>query len=121
MHVHRSNVGQIKLASGLTVVVGIWEILAPFVLGYSLVPPPTINAVLIGFIITILASIRFFGAFDAAWLSWINAALGVWLILAPFILGYRDAAMVNDIIVGIIVLMLGTWSALLSADGIYNP
>jgi hypothetical protein len=62
-------------------------------------------------------------------LSWINALLGLWLILAPFVLGYgaaveaealaaagavggAQAAMWNDIIVGVIVLVLGAWSAL---------
>ena len=47
MEVQRSNVGQIKLASGLTTLAGIWEILAPFVLGYNLDPPPTINAIIV--------------------------------------------------------------------------
>jgi len=121
VEVQRSNVGQIKLASGLTTLAGIWEILAPFVLGYNLDPPPTINAIIVGVIVLVLATIRFFGAFDAAWLSWINAALGVWLILAPFILGYRGAPMTNDIIVGIIIFILSTWSALVSQSGLYAP
>jgi hypothetical protein len=57
-------------------------------------------------------------------LSWTNALLGLWLVVAPFVLGYgvaveaealatagavggAQAAMWNDIIVGVIVLVLG--------------
>ena len=46
-------------------------------------------------------------------LEWINAVVGVWLILAPFILGYTAivAALWNDIIVGVVVIVLATWAA----------
>ncbi|MBE3583818.1 MAG: SPW repeat protein [Limnochordaceae bacterium] len=42
------------------------------------------------------------------WQGWINVLLGVWLIVSPFILGYRDvpAALWNGIIVGVIVAVL---------------
>jgi hypothetical protein len=103
---------QVRLASGLNVVMGIWEILAPFILGYSSASVPTTNAIIVGLIVTVLAAIRFFGAYRAAWLSWVNAVLGVWLIVAPFILGYAGNARTNDIIVGVIIAALGTWSAL---------
>jgi hypothetical protein len=37
----------------------------------------------------------------------------VWLILAPFTLGYSAivAALWNDIIVGVVVIVLATWAA----------
>jgi hypothetical protein len=105
---------QVKLASGLNVLAGIWEILAPFILGYSGFVTPTTNAIIVGLIVAVLAAIRYFGAYSASWLSWINAILGVWLIVAPFILGYGNPARTNDIIVGIIIAVLGTWSALAS-------
>jgi len=40
--------------------------------------------------------------------------LGVWLIIAPFLLGYSAlaAALWNDIIVGIVVVVLAGWAAL---------
>jgi len=40
--------------------------------------------------------------------------LGIWLIIAPFVLSYSGvaAAMWNDIIVGIIVAVLAAWAAL---------
>jgi VIT1/CCC1 family predicted Fe2+/Mn2+ transporter len=43
------------------------------------------------------------------WLSWNNVALGSWLIVAPFTLGYRTvhAAAVNEVIVGLLLLTFG--------------
>lgn len=110
--VAQADVGQVKLASGLNVIAGIWEILAPFILGYSGFVTPTTNAIIVGLIVAVLAAIRFLGAYSAAWMSWLNAVLGVWLIVAPFILGYGNPARTNDIIVGIVIAVLGAWSAL---------
>ena len=48
------------------------------------------------------------------YLNWINAVLGLWLIIAPFVLSYSSAAaaMWNDIIIGLVALVLGAWAAL---------
>jgi len=39
------------------------------------------------------------------YLAWINIIAGVWLIIAPFVLGYstNQSALVNDIVVGVVV------------------
>ena len=49
-------------------------------------------------------------------MDWIAAAAGVWLIIAPFILGTPAiaAGLWNDIIVGVIVIILGVWANLAS-------
>ncbi|HEX5415873.1 MAG TPA: SPW repeat protein [Chloroflexota bacterium] len=120
MQVSRSQIGQIKLANGLNALAGIWVFFAPFLLGYSLVAPATINDVIVGFIVAVFSGLRFFGAFGAVWLSLINAALGVWLILSPFILGYQGVPLVNDVILGFIIAILGTWSTLVSQGGLYG-
>ena len=46
-------------------------------------------------------------------LSWVIAIAGLWEILAPFIIGYSSVtgAMVNDMVVGILVVILGIWAA----------
>ncbi len=47
-------------------------------------------------------------------LSWVNFVLGLWLIVAPFALHYRDitTAMWNNVIVGIVVAILAIVRAL---------
>ena len=51
-------------------------------------------------------------------LSWANFILGLWLIVAPFALHYRDitVAMWNNVIVGIVVAILAIYRALEKAD-----
>lgn len=105
-------VEEVQFASWVVVVVGIWEILAPFVLGYSGSTVPTINAVVVGLIAVILAMIRALGAYWAAWMSWVTCALGFWLIIAPFLLGYGSPARVNDIIIGTLMAFFSVWGVL---------
>ena len=108
---NNGSVSQIKTASGLNLLLGIWLVIAPFLLRYA-TSASRGNDITIGIIIALLAAFRLFGAYRAAWLSWLNALLGIWLIVAPFILGYdSSSALWNDIIVGLFIAFLGIWSA----------
>jgi hypothetical protein len=112
---HTGSKGQVQLASGANLAVGLWLLIAPFVLAYNVASDAaTWNDVIVGIVVASLAAIRAFGAYSQGWLSWSNVALGVWLIITPFALGYSEHAdpLWNDIIVGVIVASLGTWSAL---------
>ncbi len=104
--------GQIMTASGLDVLAAIWILISPFVL--RLDATATTNNVILGIAIGILALIRFFGAYEASWLSWICAVLGLWVLLSPWILRFsRDSrATTNNVIFGIVVIVLACWSAL---------
>ena len=46
-------------------------------------------------------------------LDWLNAVVGLWLIAAPFVLGYTGiaSALWNDVIVGLIVAVAAGWAA----------
>ncbi len=96
-------------------VFGVWEVLAPFILGYTAAKAALWDAIIVGLALVIL------GVWAASskteetlkTLSWVNAILGIWLILAPFLLSYSGttAALWNDIIVGVVELVLGAWAA----------
>lgn len=45
-------------------------------------------------------------------LCWIVAILGLWTIIAPFALNFERGLMVNNVIIGIIVLVLAVIAAL---------
>lgn len=51
-------------------------------------------------------------------LSWINFILGLWLIIAPFVLNFRtdNPAMWNSVIIGIVVAVLSIIRALSHTD-----
>jgi hypothetical protein len=47
-------------------------------------------------------------------LNWMNFALGVWLVIAPFVLVYRgiQAALWDDVAVGLLIAAYSLWRAL---------
>ena len=100
----------------INLVLGVWLIIAPFVLGYS------------GSSTVAIANDGILGVLLVACSWWIGAAMaaqvsvsgfqilcGIWLIIAPFVLRYRELplATVNDVAVGIVVLLVSlivTWT-----------
>lgn len=122
---------QVYVASGINLLAGLWAIIVPFFYGFDSVgtgfvgmTPAALasdNLIVFGFIIAILAAVRIGNAYrlpgfqrSTMWLSWINVLIGLWLIIAPFVLGYNGltAAFWNSIVVGVIVAAFGAWSAL---------
>jgi hypothetical protein len=112
-----------KWASWTTLVVGLWLIAAPFVLGYRGVTAAVYEDVILGIVIALLALWRATGDDTPAMasVSWLAAAAGFWVVIAPFVLGYTPlapgftattAAVYNDVIVGLAVLILSVWRAL---------
>lgn len=108
----------IKTLSWLVVLLGAWEFLASFILGYSAKTGALWNAIILGIALVILAGWAALSnqVSTVKSLAWINVVLGVWLILAPFIIGYATLAVAlwNDIIVGILVVVLAGWAALVA-------
>lgn len=104
-----------KTLGWITGVVGVWEILAPFIIGYSNMGSATTDAIIFGILLAGLGLWIGLGktAGTIRTLSWINALIGVWVLLAPFILGYSGTggATWNDVIVGIVVIVLEVWGA----------
>ncbi len=108
----QQNVG----ASGLNILLGIWLIIAPFVLGYARLEAAQTNDIIVGILVAIIATIRSFGAFTQPGWSWMNVFLGIWLIIAPFVLGYSNVStpLWNDIILGILIAVMA-WTSATSA------
>ncbi len=105
-----------KAFGWLTAVAGLWEFIAPFVLGYSAVTAGMVDALILGGILLVLGVWTALSRSEVTIqsLSWIDAVLGAWLILAPFAVAYSSnvSALVNDIIVGAVVLVVEVWGAL---------
>jgi hypothetical protein len=117
-----STTGIVAMASGMNVLLGLWLIIAPWVLDYSTQENAVWNQVVIGIAITTLALVRAAVPSSEPALSWTNFVLGGWLVLAPFVLTYNDTTSVtaiywNDIIVGLAVLTLAGISAAAGRGG----
>ena len=110
---------QVQWGSGGDMVAGVWLIIAPFTLNYAANGGSVANDVTVGIIVLLLAAARVMGNnYRVSWPSWLNVVLGVWLIIAPFALGYPSGsgAMYNDIILGIIVTAFALTSAIPAQD-----
>ena len=96
--------------SAFVVLAGVWLVMAPFALGYheeggGFGGPR--NDIVVGGAVIMLALVRIIAPVGTAALSLVNVLLGIWLIAAPFALGYNAVpAMANHLIVGPIVVML---------------
>ncbi len=89
----------------LTLVLGAWLILAPLTGAGSgaLSDVAAWNSYVSGVAIAIFAIAALYR--PQIWEEWVNLAIGIWLIAAPFILGFTDQTVVmwNQIIVGVLV------------------
>ncbi|HET7321560.1 MAG TPA: SPW repeat protein [Longimicrobiaceae bacterium] len=110
---YEEHAGQVRTASGINVVLGIWFIISPWAYGYSHLHQGSIwNNVIVGLVIAIFAAIRFFSPDSSIWLSWIVGLLGIWAFASPWIYEYsgNPQRLWNSIILGILVLALAIWS-----------
>ncbi|TFU14942.1 SPW repeat protein [Thermus tengchongensis] len=87
-------------------VLGVWLILSPWLLGFSGTPAAMWNAVIVGAVVGLMALMHLRGG--PLWEEWVNVILGIWLILSPWILGFSGMgnAMWNALIVGVLVGIL---------------
>jgi hypothetical protein len=110
-----------RWASWTNVVLGLWLILAPFAFAYTGVTAALYEDIILGLAIAAFALWRALGEETPAMagVSWLVAAGGFWVLIAPFVLGYSavTAAVANDVIVGAAVLLLGAWRALSGGPG----
>jgi hypothetical protein len=103
--------GQIRTASGLNLILGIWLIISAFILAAT--AAAFWNNVLVGIFVLVLASTRVSRpTVSTKPLGWTNAVVALWLIIAPFVLGYVSLAETwNSIGVGVLLLIFAAWSA----------
>jgi hypothetical protein len=99
-------------------VLGAWLIVSPFVLSYAdLVGMSALHSYLLGSAVALVALIALIK--PQVWEEWLNLVLGIWLIVAPLVLGFRDetAATVNHFVVGLLVVADAIWAMSPSLKG----
>jgi SPW repeat len=100
-----------QVTSSLTVLVGMWVFLSPWLLGYSEFGRPSWNAAATGLAITAVAAAVLAGRSRAV--AWGNLLLGAWLTLSPRVLDYTsvETAARNAWFAGLIVVALAAITA----------
>lgn len=97
----------------VNVLLGAWLIVSPWALGYAgEVPSALWNAYALGLAVAGFAGLAVY--MPKAWEEGASIALGVWLILSPWLLGFNThlAASLNSVLVGLLVAGLATWAML---------
>jgi thiol:disulfide interchange protein len=98
-----------KRASWINLILGIWLIIAPFVFGSTGLRTVTGNNIVLGILLIASSWWILAAKIQNAGVSWFQMLCGIWLVIAPFVLRYRDVthAMANDVVVGVIVFIVG--------------
>ena len=95
---------------------GVWLVLSPWIVGFQGERTPTANAVVVG--VALIAAALGAMIVPRAWEEWIECALGVWLVISPWVLGFstmRDP-MLSTVISGIVVAVLALWTLTTDKD-----
>lgn len=95
---------------------GAWVLLSPWALGFQDSMTAMSNAVVIGLALIAAALGAIF--VPRAWEEWTEAALGLWLIVAPWVLGFSTQrnAMLAAACTGVVVLALALWTLATDKD-----
>lgn len=105
----------------VNLVLGVWLFGMPF---FGYMPQGSsaaMNGYLFGSVITVIsvaAVVR-----EQSWEEWLNFAIGLWLLAAPFVLGFtaNAFAMWNSVIIGLIIVADALWAALTVPDEAHEP
>jgi hypothetical protein len=94
----------------VNLVLGVWIAASPWVLGFGDHAMTMWNALVVGGAILVIAAIDLDS--PANWEEWATGALGVWLLLSPWILGYATnrPMMLSALICGALVAALAAWA-----------
>lgn len=107
-----------RTAGSLDILVGIWLIISPFLLNYSSNSTALWNDIIAGVAVIIFAATQTAQSNRSiSWPSWVNLLIGIWLVLAPFALGYSASTvtMWNEILTGIVIIALAAFAAFSSS------
>ncbi|MFP7732407.1 SPW repeat protein [Priestia aryabhattai] len=99
-----------KTRGFVNAVIGIWFILAPWMLGFSYDAGATSSSIVFGILQVIMSS---WGANKPGWNSWqnwISLITGLLFILFPFIYSLTDGVLWSSIILGLMTVIFSLWS-----------
>jgi hypothetical protein len=93
----------------INLVLAVLLFVSPWVLGFAGETGAAWNAWICGIVVAALAVLALVKV--AEWEEWIAAALGVWLVISPWVLGFAAmaAALWTHIVLGVVIAVLALW------------
>ena len=97
---------------------GAWMILSPWAVGFQGEPMAMWNFVAVGALLLATALGAIF--VPQAWEEWVEVALGAWMVVSPWALGFAGItlAMQNAVACGLAVVVMSLW--VLATDKAYS-
>ena len=88
----------------------LWLAVSPWLADYAAHDAATANAAVCGLVLAVTA--HFGGTCEHMSCEWFDLAGGVWLVVAPFVLGFdgQHVAAMNSIAVGASIAFLSAWA-----------
>ena len=105
---------QVRIASGLVVLAGLWLIISPWVLGIGFRRGALVNDPIIGVIVALLAVTRFLGPTTTEWPSWATIPFGIWTLISPWVYGFAGeshALEYSSVATALAIMILSFWAA----------
>ena len=98
-----------KRVSWINLILGIWLVISPYVLGSTGLEATVGNDIVLGILLIASSWWILAATTEVLGVSWFQMLCGIWLVIAPFVLSYRAAthALANDVVVGVIVFIVG--------------
>jgi hypothetical protein len=105
---------QAQVAGGIQIVGALWLVVSPWMLAYAGQALALWNNLIVGVVVAVLAGLGLARPDQSSWGNGIILVLGLWLIAAPFVLGFAatPSLLWNNLVVGVVVAALGAWRAL---------
>ncbi len=96
---------QIRVASLLTAILGVWILLSPLFI--SVTGVALVNTLIIGALFAILGMLQLFVHNSVP--SWVNGFAGMWLVVSAFVFSVSGSMAANLIITGLVGVILALW------------
>lgn len=104
--------GRQNWQDGLNLILGVWLAASPFLGIGETTGTPAWNAYVFGAIVVVISAVA--RRWPRAWEELANLLVGLWLIWAPFVLGFttQHGPALNYLIVGVLIAADAVWAAL---------
>ena len=91
-------------AGVVNLVMGMWLMAAPWIFGYARTTAGW-NATIVGLVVMAIAVVRIVRPARRVWLSVVTLVLGIWLVVAPFVIGdFTTARIVDNLVVAAVII-----------------
>lgn len=95
----------------IDLVLAVLLFISPWALNYAGVSTAAWNAWVLGVVVAVLAVLAL--TQYAQWQAWLTAILGIWVLIAPWVLGFSNVggALWSHVILGILIALVALWRA----------